>query len=943
MERKRIFVTTAVSIVLLAVVLLAGNLLGQIGQVSGGDSITISEVMTRNEHYPDKNGRLLDYIELHNPSDHEVDISGYKITDKIDDLGYTFPQGTTIPAGGYLLCQCNPDGGMEGNLNFGLSREGETVYLYNSANVCIQTLKVPALPDNQPYVMGVGGNWSVGEFGTPGFANTQEGYALWLDDVGVASVSVVFSEVQTANYSSITNTSGSLCDWIELYNPAQESAVLNGYYITDDPAKPMKWRIPELTIEAGGYAVICCTDREDVPQEMSFGLSKNGCTLVLTGPVGNTITTVECPALQEDTSWQRMTDGSYLASGQISPGYENTENGRKAYLASRVIAGPLVINEVMPANDSYLYQSDGQTYDWVELKNISDEAINLADFAISDDSTEPLLFSLPEQVLQPGELVVIILSGNTELTDRYIHAPFSLNKQRSWLYVSHMENGYSDYIHISKVPLNGTVGRENGSPDVFYYDLPTPGQENGKGYADISADPFVQTPGGIYNDVDSVSVVLSGEGNIYYTLDGSVPTANSRLYTGPITLTKTTTVRAVCYGANKLPSCVVTTGYIINENHTLPVLSVSVDPDKMFGGGGIYTNYTANIEIPCNMAFYEETGSFSVDCGIKMFGHTGLEMAKKSFKVNFRGRYGDGLLTYPVYGDEGPEVYDSLIIRSGQDYPQSIFRDELFTSLCRDMSDTVLAQRDKFCILYINGQYRGIYCIKEAFSEFYYASNRGVSEESVQVVQAPVYPSSEVFQFMNYLGSHDITDPDNYAYACTVFNMESLIDWIIIQGYSTNGDVQQNLRYFRSSENGNTFEMAFYDLDWAFYYHHPFLDVLSNDRGMNWQHLRITTRLMQNPTFRQQFLERLSYHMENTLSNENVLAKIDYYEQLLAPEVARERARWGGTYNGWTAQVNEMRKFVAEWDHMADLVARLQRYIGLTQAEKERYFWRWVS
>jgi hypothetical protein len=387
----------------------------------------------------------------------------------------------------------------------------------------------------------------------------------------------------------------------------------------------------------------------------------------------------------------------------------------------------------------------------------------------------------------------------------------------------------------------------------------------------------------------------------------------------------------------------VTTGYIINENHTLPVLSVSADPEQMFGAGGIYTNYTANIEIPCNMTLYEENGSFSIDCGIKMFGHTGLEMPKKSFKVNFRGKYGNGLLTYPVYGEDGPEVFDSLVVRSGQDYPQSIFRDELFTSLCRDMSDTVLAQRDKFCILYINGEYRGIYCIKEAFGEFYYASNRGVSEESVEVVQAPVYSTSEIFQFMNYLSSHDMSDPDNYAYACTVFNMESLIDWIIIQGYSTNGDVQQNLRYFRSTENGNTYEMAFYDLDWAFYYHLAFTDVLSNDRNMNWQHLRITTKLMHNPTFRRQFLERLQYHLENTLSTENVLAKIDYYEQLLSPEVARERARWGGTYDGWTSQVNRLRKFITEYDHMGDIVTRLQRYIGLTEAEKEQYFGRWVS
>lgn len=135
--------------------------------------------------------------------------------------------------------------------------------------------------------------------------------------------------------------------------------------------------------------------------------------------------------------------------------------------------------------------------------------------------------------------------------------------------------------------------------------------------------------------------------------------------------------------------------------------------------------------------------------------------------------------------------------------------------------------------------------------------------------------------------------------------------------------------------------MAFYDLDWAFYYHLPFTDVLSNDRE-NWQHLLITRRLIKNPTFRQQFLERLSYHMENTLSNENVLATIDYYEQLLEPEVARERARWGGTVSGWHSEVNWLRRFITDWDHMKDMVNRLVRYIGLTQQEIDTYFGRWV-
>lgn len=946
MNRRSIIPTAVLSVVLVALAVWLGISLGvqpeYAADASDQSAVVISEVMSANETYPDSRGQLTDYIELYNTSENAVDISHYKLSDKEDTIGYTFPQGTVIPAGGYLLCICDPDGDHDQFANFRISAEGEKLFLYNSANVCVQVLAVPILPDNQVYARDSQGNWAVAEKATPGFENTQTGYALWLESKGIFPMDVVINEVQSANRSAVTDSQGILCDWVELYNAGSEAAVLDGCFLSDDPENPRKWQITQLTLQPGSYAVIPCTGRENIPGEASFKLSKNGSSLLLTGPVGNLMTQMDCPALEEDFSWQRTEDGSYLASDRFSPGFENTEAGYKAFRQALGVAGPLAVWEVMPANDRYLIQSDGESYDWVELKNISQEPLNLADFAISDDSSNPMMFRLPEQTLDPGQTVIVILSGDTELTGRYIHAPFSLNRQKCWLYVSRWEGAYSDYVRIEDVPLLGSAGRMDGSDEIVYFAKPTPGQENTGGLSSVAADPFVQTPGGIYNDVTQVSVVLSGEGQIRYTLDGSVPTANSKLYTEPIELTKTTTVRAKTFSEGKLPSRVVTAGYIINENHTLPVVSISADPDQMFGYSGIYTQYNWNVEIPCNVTLYEPEGSFSIDCGIKMFGHTGLQMAKKSFKVNFRGCYGSDLLTYPVYGQEGPEVYDSLVIRSGQDYPQSIFRDELFTSLCRQMSDHVLAQRDKFCILYINGAYRGIYCIKEAFGEMFYAQNRGVTAESVEIVQAPVYPDTDVFRFMNYLASHDMSKPENYEYACTVMNMESLIDWMIIQGYSTNGDVQQNLRYFRSTDNGNTYEMAFYDLDWAFYYHLPFTDILSNDREMNWQHLRITTRLMRNPTFRKQFLERLSYHMENTLSNENVLARIDYYEQLLAPEVARERQRWGGTVGGWEWQVQKMRNFITQRDHLNDIVWRLGRYIGLTQQEIDTYFWRWA-
>jgi hypothetical protein len=77
--------------------------------------------------------------------------------------------------------------------------------------------------------------------------------------------------------------------------------------------------------------------------------------------------------------------------------------------------------------------------------------------------------------------------------------------------------------------------------------------------------------------------------------------------------------------------------------------------------------------------------------------------------------------------------------------------------------------------------------------------------------------------------------------------------------------------------------------------------------------------------------------MNNTLTDEKVLAKIDYYQALLEPEIERERDRWGGTADGWRRKMDILREFVQE-DHWGQMISNLDRLIGLTEEEMAMYF-----
>jgi len=910
------------------------------------DSLTvvISEVMTANECTAlDTAGTVHDWVELWNNGKSDLVLDGTYISDDpADAFKWQIPQ-LTLKAGERTVIYCAGAEADAGEATFALPRAGCTVVLTGSRGNTICTVQVPQIGRDTSWALQPDGTYAQCWEATPGYDNTPEGYALWLGMINPAEMDIVFNEVMTANFSTVTNAAGYLCDWVELKNAGTAPADLSGCFLSDDPDNRSLFRIDDLILQPGETALVLCSGTEAAPGEATFSMKKSGCTLILTGAAGNVLTQLDVPALEDDRSLALTQEGSYAATAQPTPGYPNTDQGRLDYLASQPApGGPLVISEVMPSNDRYLIQSDGKCYDWVELINTSEEALNLKDFGLSNDPDYLEMMPLPDRTLQPGERIIIICSGNPELSGATIHAPFTLSRKESWLYVVDLKGGFSDFIHIYDVPYQGSVGRVSGESGTYYFTKPTPGTENGTGVAFISDTPILETPDGVYNDVKSVDVVLSGPGEIRYTTDGSLPTADSRLYSGPISLTATTVIRAAAFEDGKLPSDVITAAYVINENHTLPVISVAVDPDEMFGGAGIHTNYWSEDEILCNLKLFEGDGGFTIDCGIKMFGHMGLKNPKKSFKVNFRGRYGEDMLHYPVYGDDAPQYYDSLVVRSGQDYPISIFRDELFTSLARETGDNILAQEDKFCILYINGKYWGIYCLKEAFCETMIANHYGISQDSVEIIQAPVDNEygTEILELIGYCWKADMNDPEVWEYVSSQVDVDSIIDWMIMEAYSTNTDTQQNLRYFRSNELGGGWMFCYYDIDWGWYYNAQFSHVLSPN--YQWQHTGLTKNMMENKEFRQRFLARLSELMETTLSDENVLARIDYYEALLDPEVRRERERWSSSYEAWQIRVQELRDFLAD-GHARKMVNALKMFIGLTKQEEQTYFGRWMK
>ena len=64
------------------------------------------------------------------------------------------------------------------------------------------------------------------------------------------------------NGAQIVDSDGDKSDWIEIYNPSGTPAMLQGFFLTDDPTDLQKWAFPAVTLPSGAYMVVFASGKD---------------------------------------------------------------------------------------------------------------------------------------------------------------------------------------------------------------------------------------------------------------------------------------------------------------------------------------------------------------------------------------------------------------------------------------------------------------------------------------------------------------------------------------------------------------------------------------------------------------------------------------------------------------------------------------------------------
>lgn len=930
------------------------------GAAGGSTAIRINEIMLSNKGVlVDPAGNLSDWIELYNDSGTAADISGYVVVNGKTSL--TIPSNTVIDPHGFLIVYCC--GVARGGLfaPFTLAKSGgETLVLKNRDGIQLDAVKTTAAESNKSMAY-IEGEWKISDQSTPGYPNDEEGYLALIESRKSASASdIVINEFMAANELTIADEDGEYSDWIEVRNTGTASVNLRNYSLSDDESAPYKWQFPDMTLGAGECALVFASEKDRTKKELhtDFKLKASGGVVMLSSSNGKILDTVYYDSLAKSCAYARDADGNFAKTYEPTPGFENSDySGFYSY--SDTNKKTLVINEAMSKNSSYLKQNGGKYYDWVELKNISEDDVSLKDFYLSSNSDEPAMWQLPDVLLGPGELYVVVASGSEILSNSaYVHSNFKINdEEQIFLYSSAGE--LIDGMCLKATPIDYSLGRVSGESGLFYIASPTPGAENNSGVRSVTSEPVINTDSGVYNGVESVKVSVSGEGTLYYTLDGSEPTKSSTLYTGEISLTSTSILRVAAYADNKLKSKSVSRSYIINENNSLPVMSMIIDPVDMYGyETGIYVKGPgASSEFPYNGANFwqdwEKTGQidffedgrngFSIPCGIKIFGQYSRGEDKKSFQLKFRDMYGESVLRYKLF-DELDDIseFNDLVLRSGsQDWDVAMMRDEFLTSLAQSAENTTLfTQAYKPCVLYINGDYFGVYYIREKVNAEYVSQHLNVDPDSVTLLQAnytPIHGSnSEYKELLEYVMTHDMSNPDYYNYVAERIDVDNYIDYNIARMFSADQDTG-NIKFFKSTDGDGKWRWIYYDLDWAFYYNTSISFYIREEGRPGFRYIyTFIYNLLKNDTFRDKFLTRFSYLMKTTYSAENIAKKIDSMADDIRSEMERTTERWERSFSAWEKNVNRLKERACARAEF--LIEDIRSSLNMSSEEYNKYF-----
>ncbi len=660
-----------------------------------------------------------------------------------------------------------------------------------------------------------------------------------------------------------------------------------------------------------------------------------------------------------------------------------------ASVAATASATP-IISEFMASNSVTIADQDGDYADWLEIYNPDTVPDNLQGWYLTNKAGNLTKWAIPAVTLQPGAYLVIFCSSKN-YTDPSKPLATSFNLSDSGGYVALVEPDgktvASSYTFPSQYPdvSYGVTQPTNTSetPQVGFFQTATPGAANGNYTNILLADQVkISTPPGLFTG--STTVTLSGATgteHIRYVLappSGTgaavpAPTAASPLYTGPLTVSTTTLLRAAVFSADDSQRGLAASAlYVQLDNSTanrLDTFSSSL-PLVVFDDHGLGLLTSDDIYHPAwigafspgsgGTATLTQTPDFFTPDTMKLHGYSSATWPKQSYDADLSDDLGNDV-SEPFFGLDSSKswvgvsvwYYDRTYIHNAFVYalgqamghwaPNSRFAEMFIHSAggpldytsysgITSITDRIKVATDRVNIYSLSTSditapnVTGGYILKIDHpddDEYTTTTTAGITwaldTPKLDVLVAPqiTYISGYVQQMENAMVADQASNYATRNYL-NYIDRPSWVDYHLLNVFVENVDAFSFSEYFTKDVNGPIVAGPLWDYDRSMGSadgrdSNPQQWTPSND-GDFWN-ISWWEYLTHDPDFMQAWIDRWQSLRLSTLSNSSLTALVDSLAAQVGPDAAaRDAARWPDDQSrypgGWAGEVAAMKTWL---------------------------------
>ncbi|MBK8413118.1 MAG: CotH kinase family protein [Bacteroidetes bacterium] len=595
----------------------------------------------------------------------------------------------------------------------------------------------------------------------------------------------------------------------------------------------------------------------------------------------------------------------------------------------------IVLNEICSFNGGILTDEDGDESDWIEILNEGSSPVNLENYSLTKDHES--IWYFPSKIINPQEYLLIFASEKNR-TSGTLHTNFKISRIGSSIIMRDSTGIIADEIFTPPLQANHTYGLTTDGVAHFkgIFRIATPGSINlfTEFYNGYAEPPLFSVTAGIYQGSQLLTLSAVPGNSIRYTVDGSQPNTQSMLYIQPISIDSSTVIKATSFSndVTLLPSNCIGNTYIINYNQTLPVFSLSTEPENFFDWNtGIYvsgpnaspiypyygSNFWMDWEIPAIVEYFDTDGTrkISQQVGISIHGgSSNRSKAMKSLRLTNRDTYGENDFNYPFFEKKSLDHFKIIVLRnSSGDFNKTHFRDGTLHDLMIGKTNIDLIAY-KPAAVFINGAYFGVHNIREKISKHYIEENFGVDKNNIDLLEedSTVLEGDFVVfnQMYSFITTNNMDDQSNYNIASKMMDVASLTDYYVAETFLSNIDwPYNNVKFWREKKPDAKWRYILNDLDialgnngWA----PASFDILGRIMGSygdNNRHVHIFRSLLDNGRFKNYFINRYADLVNTIFSSEYMEQHILKTRNRIAAEMPRHFSKWGNDMSNWDYEI----------------------------------------